>query len=209
MHIKIYVSESYIRNFKCWYQLTVLEWLHSVVGYGLDTLKAVYCKQYMKLDNWAEKWWHFWLVLGGAQVVSSPGNWLYWLRIFVFIISHGAVARIEPPIRAWVLPSTSFTINYWLNVLLELGQYTDQATDRIFVKLLLHSHWGEQIFSSRYPDWGWGLCNGGWGSFPGVRGLRNEADNSLHLVPKWRMIGIITSLPHMPSWHTQKKTLLL
>jgi len=129
-----------------------------------------------------------------GRCASCSRNWLYWLRMFVFFISHGAVARIEPPFRAWALPSMSFTIDYWLTILLELGQYTDQAIERISVKLLLHSHWGEQIFSPGCPDWGWGLCSGGWGSFPGVRRLRNEADNSLHLVPKWRMIGIIPSL---------------
>jgi len=48
--------------------------------------------------------------------------------------------------------------------------------DGTTVKLLLHTHWGEQISSPRCPDWGWGLCSGCWGSFPGVRRLKSEAN---------------------------------
>jgi hypothetical protein len=45
--------------------------------------------------------------------------------------------------------------------------------DRISVKLLLHSHWGEQVSCPRYPDWVWGVFSGSGGCFTGVRRLRN------------------------------------
>jgi hypothetical protein len=87
----------------------------------------------MKLNNWAEKWWQFWLVLEWVHVISSPGDYLDWQSLCLLVMGQ--------------LPGQNFQLGcecflpYLLKILLELVQYIDQDMDRISVKLLLYSHW--------------------------------------------------------------------
>jgi hypothetical protein len=55
------------------------------------------------------------------------------------------------------------------------------------------------ILSPKRPHWLWGKPNPLGGSFPTTDRPRDEVSSHLYLVPKLRMSGPITSVPHTPS----------